>query len=223
MLHNFDQPVHFAEVAGGTTTADRGVVGEEGATGHKETDVCGHEKPRGRRGGRRPGKASTAKHGKVRGSRSSRALSLVVMAKEYIWLWDVRHGVSAKEIAMREGLNVQRVRIGIARAKALEKNIPNDTDSIRPPRLVPLFPMGAYTPQSACGHHGPIERGSLFCCMVCHCSGIDDHPGLLRSPLTDPAPEPRPALAPVEKQSKHETRKERRRRVFGTHALASSA
>ena len=37
----------------------------------------------------------------------------------------------------------------------------------------------------------------MLCCMVCHCSGIDDHPGLLRSPLTDPAPEPKPAPAPA--------------------------
>jgi hypothetical protein len=142
------------------------------------------------------------------------------MAREYVWLWDVRHGVSTSEIAIREGINVQRVRFGITRARALEKSSSNDT-AIRPPLLIPLFPIGPYTPQSACGHHRPIEAGSLMCCMVCHCSGIDDHPGLLRTPLTDPAPEPKPARAP--KQTIGETRKQRRQRMFGTTSLVSAS
>ena len=68
-----------------------------------------------------------------------------------------------------------------------------------PPRLVPLFPIGPLTPQSTCPHHGPMRPGSVFCCMVCSQSGMDDHPALKRDPSTDPPPSPsrssRPLLA----------------------------
>ena len=146
------------------------------------------------------------------------------MAKEYIWLWDVRHGVSPNEIAMREGVTPRRIQQGLVRAKALEKSgSSTETDAVHAPRLIPLFPIGAFTPQSTCRHHQPIEDGSLLCCMVCHRSGVDEHPGLSRSPLTDPAPEPKPAPAPVTVETKQETRKERRRRLFSSTALATSA
>ena len=51
-------------------------------------------------------------------------------------------------------------------------------------RLIPLFPIGTLTPQSACPHHDTIDPGSRLCCMVCHESGMDDHPGLRRDPDT---------------------------------------
>jgi hypothetical protein len=59
--------------------------------------------------------------------------------------------------------------------------------------------------------------------MVCHSSGIDDHPGLTRSPLTDPAPEPKLAPEVEPKPAKRETRKERRQRLYGPAVLAASA
>ena len=117
--------------------------------------------------------------------------SLAVLAKEYIWLWDVRHGVSTQEIAEREGLSLRRVRFGIARARHADKVVSGDTAATRPPQLVPLFPIEAYVPSSPCAHRRKIASGSIFCCMVCHQSGIDGHPGLLRDPQTDPAPEPK--------------------------------
>lgn len=66
------------------------------------------------------------------------------------------------------------------------------------PVLMPLFPVGFFLPTSAdqvrafgrvlvpefasrgdvCPHHGPIPEGSTLCCMVCHQSGMDGHPGL---------------------------------------------
>jgi hypothetical protein len=141
-------------------------------------------------------------------------MSLSTLAAEYVWLWDVRHGISTNEIAMREGLTNRTVQYGVARAKALERNC-SSNEPIRVPPLVPLFPLGHFTPQSACRHHGPIERGSVFCCVVCHCSGIDDHPGLRRDPRTDPSPEPKPKPAP--KKTARETRKQRRLRTFANH------
>jgi hypothetical protein len=145
-------------------------------------------------------------------SRLSRTtMSLQIMAREYVWLWDHRHGISTKAIAMREGVTVRRVEFGLARAQAQEKTCASST-AIRPPRLVPFFPIGSYTPHSACGHNRPIAPGSVLCCMVCHRSGVDDHPALERNPLTEPAPEPKPAPAP--KKTSRETRKQRRQRVF---------
>ena len=147
-------------------------------------------------------------------SQLSRTMSLRVMAREYVWLWDYRHGLNAQAIAIRDGVKVQRVEFGIARAQAQEKPVDSST-ALRPPRLIPFFPIGSYTPLSSCGHHRPIEQGSLLCCMVCHHSGVDDHPALERDPLTEPAPEPKPA--PASEKATRETRKQRRQRVFGAH------
>ena len=52
---------------------------------------------------------STRKRTRLRAkARVTRAVSLKILAKEYIWLWDVRHGVSISEIAIREGVSVPR-------------------------------------------------------------------------------------------------------------------
>ena len=63
--------------------------------------------------------------------------------------------------------------------------------------------------------------------MVCHSSGMDEHPGLRRDPLTDPSPESKPAPAadgvvPSEAGGSRETRKQRRRRLFA-EAVAAHA
>jgi hypothetical protein len=141
---------------------------------------------------------------------------LAIAAKEYVWLWDNRHGISAHEIAAREGVSVRRVKEGIASARRLDRpasaSASASASAIRSPRLIPMFPLGPYTPQSTCAHHRAIRSGSLFCCMVCHRSGIDGHPALHRDPRTDPAPEPKPAPAP--KKTARETRKQRRERLF---------
>src|SRR5271165_5486031 len=42
--------------------------------------------------------------------RARATISLAAMAREYIWLWDVRHGICINEIAMREGVTSRRVR-----------------------------------------------------------------------------------------------------------------
>jgi hypothetical protein len=160
--------------------------------------------------------------------RSERALTLSVAAMEYIWLYDRRHGVRVEEIAAREGVAVDRVRFGIRRAEAQESRLSKDDliEDLKPGRsgdlgfrLIPLFPIGAFTPQTPCPHHRAIQRGSTLCCMVCHASGMDDHPGLRREPETDPAPELQTASAledpaPDKAVAVHETRKQRRRRLY---------
>lgn len=152
-----------------------------------------------------------------------------MMAREYIWLWDVRHGTSIPEIASREKVSIRRVRLGVCRARCMESSAPGDTADdkrvVRPPRLVPLFPIVPYTPQATCAHNRKIPRGSVLCCMVCHQSGIDDHPGLKRNPLTDPKPEPKPErTAGLVAKPARETRKQRRARLFSKAAnpLSSS-
>jgi hypothetical protein len=148
--------------------------------------------------------------------RVSREMTLEIAAKEYVWLWDRRHGSSIEAIAAREGVSSARVRFGVARARAQQKgSATTTTAAVRPPRLVPLFPIGAYTPQSGCGHRRPIEPGSSLCCMVCHTSGMDRHPALRRDPRTDPAPEPKPKAMAEPAKSQRETRRERRQRLFG--------
>jgi hypothetical protein len=146
-----------------------------------------------------------------------RTSSLAQAAREYIWLWDHRHGLSVQEIAAHEGFSVRRVRFGLSRAAALDAQQGEGGDSGDPPRaplLIPMFPLLSYVPSSPCAHHGAIHSGSLFCCMVCHQSGIDGHPGLIRDPRTDPAPEPKPKPPPPLKKAV-ENRRQRRLRQFG--------
>jgi hypothetical protein len=165
-------------------------------------------------------------------------------ALDHEWMRKHRQGKSAAEIAEAEGVSKRTVQLALARVKAAEKAAEEKAGrdeeastagdgSTAAPRpwwleLVPLFPIGAFTPSSKCPHHGPIREGSLFCCMVCSTSGMDDHPALRRDPLTDPKPEPRPPArrpaarptagakpsSPPEPAAGRETRKERRRRQF---------
>lgn len=90
------------------------------------------------------------------------------------------------------------------------------------PRLVPLFPIGSYTPHSKCAHSGPIERGSVFCCMVCHTSGQDDHPALKYSRAVDLNAELEHKRLLVSKAYSQQplfsvTRRQRRQKLFGAH------
>ncbi len=150
-------------------------------------------------------------------SRASRQFTLSTAAREYVWWWDFRHGTSAEAIAKREGVNLRRIRFGVAHAQAQQRKCPLDNRA-QPPRLVPLFPIGPYTPLASCGHSLPIESGSALCCMVCHQSGLDDHPAMRRDPQTDPKPEPKVAVAHSANLSlsTRETRRQRRQRLFTT-------
>ena len=166
-----------------------------------------------------------------------RTLTLEVAAREWMWLYDHRHGMSLAEIAGYEGLSIERVQFGVERSEAHERKASKDDlieclksgrlDDIGF-RLVPLFPIGAFIPQSTCPHHDSIGRGSRLCCMVCHSSGMDEHPGLRRDALTDPLPEPKPApapesVAPSKAAGRQETRKQRRRRLFAEAMAAQAA
>lgn len=206
------------------STADA-VVPTGGRMGHRED----RRDPR-RRAESRSVTGETSR-GAVAGTSTAGAWTLEVAARDYIWLYDFRHGVGLSEIAAREGVTVRQVREGLERARALDRNRSKDNpiESLKSSRLddigfrlMPLFPIMALTPQSACPHHDSIERGSRLCCMVCHASGMDDHPGLRRDPLIDPSPEPAPAPAAVSSKpgKSRENRKQRRRRQLAGAAVA---
>jgi hypothetical protein len=133
---------------------------------------------------------------------------LPATVQESIWLAEVRLGASLQTIADRENKTRRWIEYGVTRARLREfgkqsrldrlaaeaaeerKELRTTSNAPTAPRLIPLFPIGSFTPTTTCGHHGPIRAGSIFCCMVCHTSGMDDHPALMRDPKTDPAPEP---------------------------------
>jgi hypothetical protein len=195
-------------------------TGEEiGPVRRRRSAVRDHGHPR--RGKNEPDRWRAGRRSRVTSAmlapRSAREMTLEIAAMEYVWLWDRRHGSSIEAIAAREDVSIGRVRFGLARARAQESGTVT-TRAVRPPRLVPLFPIGPYTPQSTCAHLRPIDSGSSLCCMVCHKSGMDRHPALRRDPRNEPAPEPKPKPAPVLAPSRCETRKERRQRLFGARA-----
>ncbi len=130
-----------------------------------------------------------------------------------LWAWLEREGLSRRSIARRAGVSVRTVQLGLARAKARRANPPIGRKP-RPPRLEPLFGCRPFTPQSDCPHRGPIRGGERVACMVCHKTGIEDHPALQRDPRTDPAREPRRAGRTVGRAQDRETRKQRRARLF---------
>lgn len=169
----------------------------------------------------RAGEAMSGSGKRARGKRRerhSRGWSLETAAREYVWLWDERHGMSLAEIAAREGVSLSRVLYGLERARAQEKPYRRAArrspgSGPEPPRLEPLFPVGPYTPTTPCGHNRPIQVGSALCCMVCHASGLDGHPAFVRDPKTDPAPEPKPADEQTARKKPRETRKQKRQRL----------
>ncbi len=162
------------------------------------------------------------------------------------WLRLHEAGKPTAELAEDAGVSVQLLRRALSRARkerdsrmqeACELSIlAIGTDSGLEPasaaprkawwlELVPLFPVGPFTPLSECPHQGPIRTGSLFCCMVCSTSGMDGHPSLIRDPATDPKPEPRKSrtrriesTSPVSRPNTQaaETRRQRRTRIFGS-------
>jgi len=199
------------EVKPANRTADQG-PGSDDSNGDGEAEVVeGGQGGQSRVASKRPRRRPGAK------TRVSRALTLEVAARESLWLRQISHGWSREAIAKHYKVSLRRVRFGLARARAQQSFSPPRKVE-HPPRLIPLFPIGPYTPQSFCAHRQPIRLGSNLCCMVCHRSGMDHHPALQRDKATEPAPEPVPA-AP--KKGGSETRKQRRRRLFAARADAA--
>lgn len=136
-----------------------------------------------------------------------------LIARDYEWLRAFEAGATAAEIARKWRVNARTVEKRLAAAREAEANARYEADA-EPPWvgwIVPLFPIGAFTPQSTCAHKGEIKRGSYFYCPCegCHKSGMDHRAALRRDPRTDPKPEPRPSAGPAKPPSAT-TRRERR-------------
>ncbi len=162
-------------------------------------------------------------------------------ARDALWLEWREEGRTAAEIAEFTGVTRQlvnrRLRIAEAAREAAEAAAEAE-EKARLPRavapwwlqLVPLFPIGSFTPQSECPHKGRIREGSQLCCMVCSGSGMDHLAALARdeSPKAHPSeartmpaprrPSPRPSSRAARPTPKPETRRDRRRRLFGEPA-----
>lgn len=104
------------------------------------------------------------------------------------WLAKYEHGWPTSKIARYAKVSVRTVQLGIADARNASPGLEQSPRF----KLRPLSPVEPLTPESKCPHHGPIRRGSLLCCMVCHQSGMDHHRSMMRSPATTPKPDPRP-------------------------------
>jgi hypothetical protein len=138
--------------------------------------------------------------------------------RDYVWLSNFRDTTDAMNPVAYDQNRTQRIPSTLAPACTVLSS--RSCQIIRrPPQLVPLFPVGNYTPSSRCAHRGPIERGSVFCCMICHASGQDDHPALQNSGSVEPNSDMKWATTfSSGKFSKPkiflETRKQRRQRLF---------
>lgn len=128
--------------------------------------VPGASRPRGRRrpftGAGRKAPAPAPSGSALRALRQA--------AKEWVWLYDFRDGVSIEDLAEREGLEEKSIREGIDRARDSEiealAQVADPTDLLQP---LPVFPFGPFTPASACPHRGPLLGGHpARVCMVCH-------------------------------------------------------
>jgi hypothetical protein len=149
----------------------------------------------------------------VKSRLSKQRPTLGTVISDYVWLCDLHRSMNAKKRSLRERKREQNIPATLARGR-LGLQIAH-----RPARLVPLFPVGSFTPHSKCAHHGPIERGSVFCCMVCHASGQDDHPALQHTYSVEPRSEAKhedifPSSRYSDQKAFPETRKQRRQRLF---------
>lgn len=131
------------------------------------------------------------------------------------------------QLAWEAGLKVETVLLVmeipgvVVRQSAIEwADSQGQVAYIHGPELTPIFGcQPGFTPQTTCANihpNGPIPHGSGNCCMAGHESGMDHHPALKRSKLTDPKPEPKRQAVepPVDHAHRPETRTERRQRLF---------
>jgi hypothetical protein len=118
-------------------------------------------------------------------------------------------GLSVDRLAGRFHLSIRSVESILAGARS-DRERSRSGPPPRAPKLVPLFPVGAFTPDSPCPHYGPIKAGSNLACMVCGKSGRDGHPALVIHKGEEQPPDPRIAK---NTQSSRESRRRLRSRL----------
>ena len=139
------------------------------------------------------------------------------LARNFIRLYGPCRGMSVKEPTVAETISTPSARPTFLQRRAVHPSsfFPHTRQL---PQLLPLFPVGNYTPDSPCAHFEPIPYGSAFCCMVCHISGLDDHPALETSCPSELKSELKRGTTLRSNRSSQkiplETRKQRRQRLF---------
>lgn len=110
-------------------------------------------------------------------------------AEERSWLVLIAQGAELRDVAELAGVPVERIRLGLERAR--DRGLAW-WEARRPwnPRVEVMIPLD-YRPSSPCPHDGPIARGRRAYCVVCDKSGLDDEPGMMIDPKTAPRPEPK--------------------------------
>ncbi len=98
---------------------------------------------------------------------------------EFFWLAAVQQGISMSSIAktFKVSWNTVERRIRFARTTYI-------------PNLEIVIPFDL-TPKAACTHP-PIEVGDKVYCVLCHQTGIEDHPLLKRDPKNEPRRDKKP-------------------------------
>lgn len=139
-------------------------------------------------------------HTEARGPSNVRRVDQAKQDGEYLRLR--RSGLHCTVIARRYKVSLATVYRGIERARLLEK--PVGAEHYRRPGLVPLAPLTPLTPLSTCPHRGPLRKGSVFVCLVCHQSGMD-HLKYFRPHPDDTKPDKKPAA-----KAKPKTRRQKR-------------
>lgn len=88
-----------------------------------------------------------------------------------------RRGEDPRDLAKQMGVSKSTMYAAISRAQLREEATRRPKD----PAVELLFPPINFAPNSPCPHCGAIKEGDEVCCMVCHQTGIEDHPAFDRT------------------------------------------
>jgi hypothetical protein len=126
-----------------------------------------------------------------------------------------RQGKTYQDIALLCGVSYETAWSGVQRARLRQR-------PARPAAVRPRLDL-AITFGSSCKplklltcadvHKGDMPLGTRCMCGVCHKSGVEDHPDLVRNPADDPAPEPKPKPAPKARPNRRQRRQQHRQQT----------
>lgn len=137
----------------------------------------------------------------------------------------LREGRSPRVIGPMLGVSRATVYRGLAAAREREREAAS-AGPRRPvdPRCFVIWPMGPYTPDSPCGHKGPVREGSEGYCPKCHQYGRQHVLDRDRRPMPPREAELARRKAEVEKARKaREAAKAGRGKKRSKHRLAGAA
>jgi hypothetical protein len=122
-----------------------------------------------------------------------------------------RKGKTYQDIALLCGVSYETAWSGVQRARLRQK--PARPAAARP-RIELTITFGSSCKPLAvmtCADvhpGGEMPMGTTCVCGVCHQSGMDGHPDLVRNPIDDPKPEPKPKSTPKAKPNRRQRRRQ---------------